>query len=183
MCPHGYHHNGFMATPALGTQEVRLHIVWTALWSHQSAQTVNSEQCIVQKVNVPRGGSSPNPRECSNCLGSGRNIQRITMCPHGYHHNGFMATSALGTQEVTYMCIRMFDLFQDAKNPWKLAICKGLSNNCVKDSNWLFFMGGSSKSLSISWCIIYYFDGHFHCVFGHWKCLKTTTTTLVCQAL
>ena len=31
MCPHGYHHNGFMATPVLGTQEVRLHIVWTAL--------------------------------------------------------------------------------------------------------------------------------------------------------
>ena len=28
------------------------------------------------------------------------NIQRITMCPHGYHHNGFMATPALGTQEV-----------------------------------------------------------------------------------
>ena len=27
MCPHGYHHNGFMATPALGTQEIRLHIV------------------------------------------------------------------------------------------------------------------------------------------------------------
>ena len=22
MCPHGYHHSGFMATPALGTQEV-----------------------------------------------------------------------------------------------------------------------------------------------------------------
>ena len=22
MCPHDYHHNGFMATPALGTQEV-----------------------------------------------------------------------------------------------------------------------------------------------------------------
>ena len=22
-------------------------------------------------------------------------IQRITMCPHGYHHNGFMATPAL----------------------------------------------------------------------------------------
>ena len=70
-----------------------------------SAQTVNSEQCIVQKVNVPRGGSSPNPRECSNCLGSGRNIQRITMCPHGYHHNGFMATPALGTQEVRYIYI------------------------------------------------------------------------------
>ena len=23
VCPHGSHHNGFMATPALGTQEVR----------------------------------------------------------------------------------------------------------------------------------------------------------------
>ena len=24
------------------------------------------------------------------------------MCPHGYHHNGFMATPALGTQESTF---------------------------------------------------------------------------------
>ena len=32
MCPHGYHHNGFMATPALGTQEVSLHIVWTVIY-------------------------------------------------------------------------------------------------------------------------------------------------------
>ena len=24
MCPHGYHHSGSMATPALGTQDVRL---------------------------------------------------------------------------------------------------------------------------------------------------------------
>ena len=31
MCPHGYHHNDFMDTPALGTQEVRVHIVWIAL--------------------------------------------------------------------------------------------------------------------------------------------------------
>ena len=45
MCPHTYHHSGFMATPALGTQDVRF------------------------------------PRECSNCTGSERNIQRITMCP------------------------------------------------------------------------------------------------------
>ena len=28
MCHHGYHHNGFMTSPALGTQEVRLHIAW-----------------------------------------------------------------------------------------------------------------------------------------------------------
>ena len=58
MCPHGYHHNGFMATPALGTQEVHLHIVWIALWSHQSAQTAYSERCIVQIVNVPQKGLS-----------------------------------------------------------------------------------------------------------------------------
>ena len=100
MCPHGYHHSGSMATPALGTRDVRLHIVWIALWSHQSAQTASSEQCIVQKVNVPQGGSPPNPRECSNCTGSERNIQRITMCPHGYHHSGSMATPALGTRDV-----------------------------------------------------------------------------------
>ena len=43
MCPHGYHHSGSMATPALGTRDVRLHIVWIALWSHQSAQTASSE--------------------------------------------------------------------------------------------------------------------------------------------
>ena len=86
MCPHGYHHSGSMANPALGTRDVRLHIVWIALWSHQSAQTASSERCIVQKVNVPQGGSPPNSRECSNCTGSERNIQRITICPHGYHH-------------------------------------------------------------------------------------------------
>ena len=31
MCPHGYHHSGSMATPALGKRDVRLHIVWIAL--------------------------------------------------------------------------------------------------------------------------------------------------------
>ena len=100
MCPHGYHHSGSMATPALGTRDVRLHIVWIALWSHQSAQTASSERCILQKVNVPQGGSPPNPRECSNCTSSERNIQRITMCPHGYHHSGSIATPALGTRDV-----------------------------------------------------------------------------------
>ena len=59
MCPHGYHHSGSMATPALGTRDVRLHIVWIALWSHQSAQTASSERCIVQKVNVPQGALHP----------------------------------------------------------------------------------------------------------------------------
>ena len=103
MCPHGYHHSGSMATPALGTWDVRLHIVWIALWSHQSAQTASSERCIVQKVNVPQGGSPPNPGECSNCTGSERNIQRITMCPHGYHHSGSMATPALGTWDVRFI--------------------------------------------------------------------------------
>ena len=29
MCPHSYHHNGFVATHALGTHGVRLHIAGT----------------------------------------------------------------------------------------------------------------------------------------------------------
>ena len=28
MCPHGYHHNGFMEIPALGTQEVSLVVTF-----------------------------------------------------------------------------------------------------------------------------------------------------------
>ena len=31
-------------------------------------------------------------------------IQRITMCPHGYHHSGSMATPALGTRDVRVWC-------------------------------------------------------------------------------
>ena len=101
MCPHSYHHNGFMQLLNLGHRKYA-YILFErfALWSHQSAQTVNGERCIVQKVNVPQGGSPPNPRGFSNCLGIGQNIQWIAMGPHGYHHNGFMATPALGTQEV-----------------------------------------------------------------------------------
>ena len=35
-------------------------------------------------------------------------IQRITMCPHGYHHSGSMATPALGTRDVRlYIYIRL----------------------------------------------------------------------------
>ena len=33
MYPHGYHHNGFMATPALGTQEVLIHTVLCSIVS------------------------------------------------------------------------------------------------------------------------------------------------------
>ena len=31
MCPHGYHHNGCMETPALGTQEVRFIYIYIFL--------------------------------------------------------------------------------------------------------------------------------------------------------
>ena len=33
MCPQGYHHNDFMETPALGTQEVRVYtscLIWVS---------------------------------------------------------------------------------------------------------------------------------------------------------
>ena len=46
------------------------------------------------------------------------------MCPHGYHHNGFMATPALGTQEVRFIyiyihvnCIRLFREVNFTKQP------------------------------------------------------------------
>ena len=35
-------------------------------------------------------------------------IQRITMCPHGYHHSGSMATPALGTRDVRFIYIYIF---------------------------------------------------------------------------
>ena len=34
MCPHGYHHNGFMETPALGTQEVRFIYTYIHIYIH-----------------------------------------------------------------------------------------------------------------------------------------------------
>ena len=49
MYPPFYHHNGFMASPEL---QYRMYgyILWgrIALWSHQSALNMGSEQCIVQ---------------------------------------------------------------------------------------------------------------------------------------
>ena len=33
------------------------------------------------------------------------------MCPHGYHPSGFMATPALGTQDVRYICIYLHNCF------------------------------------------------------------------------
>ena len=96
MFPHGYHHNGFMETPALGTQEVLLHIVWIALWSHQSAQTANSGQCIVQIVNTTLTNSellyTRNPYSYSHfeifiCIYSvrGKIDQMWTKCIQTYH--------------------------------------------------------------------------------------------------
>ena len=43
MCPPGYHHNGFMATPELGDRMYGYTLQGRiALWSHQGAQTGNS---------------------------------------------------------------------------------------------------------------------------------------------
>ena len=75
----------------------------------KSPECSNCEQWAMHSANSERptkGAPPPNPRECSNCLGSGRNIQRITMCPHGYHHNGFMETPALGTYIYMVIAVR-----------------------------------------------------------------------------
>ena len=91
-------HNGFMATPKLGYRMYG-YTLWgrIALLSYQSAQTLSSEQNVVQVVNVQQGDLPPNPREFSNYMASERNIQRITMCPPGYHHNGLWQLMNLGT--------------------------------------------------------------------------------------
>ena len=34
MCPHGYHHSGSMATPALGTRDVRLIYIYIIISSY-----------------------------------------------------------------------------------------------------------------------------------------------------
>ena len=62
MCPPGYHHNGFMATPELG-HRMYGYTLWgrIASLSHQSAQTASIDECIVQIVNVPQGDSPPDP--------------------------------------------------------------------------------------------------------------------------
>ena len=53
MCPHGYHHNGFMASPALGTQDVRLHIVWKDCIV-ESPVCSNCEQSAMHDANSER---------------------------------------------------------------------------------------------------------------------------------
>ena len=50
MCPHGYHHSGSMATPALGTRDVRLYIykplmTRRAINSEIHLHTPTSRQC------------------------------------------------------------------------------------------------------------------------------------------
>ena len=64
MCPHGYHHSGFMVTPALGPQDVRLHIV--------------GKDCIVE---------SP---ECSSCKqrvmqSADSELHNKTICTRSHH--------------------------------------------------------------------------------------------------
>ena len=43
MCPPGYYHNRFMATPELG-HGVYGSLCWIALWGLESLQTASSEQ-------------------------------------------------------------------------------------------------------------------------------------------
>ena len=48
MCTHGYHHNGLMATSALGTLEARLYeIIYSSnmFWNH-SGRVFKGELCL-----------------------------------------------------------------------------------------------------------------------------------------
>ena len=39
MCPHGYHHSGSMATPVLGTRDVRIYIYYLFLYFYVCLDT------------------------------------------------------------------------------------------------------------------------------------------------
>ena len=43
MCPHGYHHSGSMATPALGTRDVRFIYTYKTQKAPQNKQTKNKQ--------------------------------------------------------------------------------------------------------------------------------------------
>ena len=53
MFRHSYHRNGFMATPARGTQGVRLHIVWKDCFV-KSPECSNCEQWVMYSANSER---------------------------------------------------------------------------------------------------------------------------------
>ena len=46
MCPHGYHHSGSMATPALGTRDVRIYI-----YISQDLRLSLSDYRLIQFIN------------------------------------------------------------------------------------------------------------------------------------
>ena len=96
MCPPGYHHNSFIETHALE------HI----MYSYTLLVTMN--QKVVSKLskecNISRHNWSTTHSAQISQKQDGRNIYVImkTMCPPGYHHNGFMATHALGHMMYRY---------------------------------------------------------------------------------
>ena len=62
MCPHGYHHNGFMETPALGTQEVHIYIyIYIYIYTCRLYKLINlcwSTGCFVKLHFTPRDSST-----------------------------------------------------------------------------------------------------------------------------
>ena len=51
MCPPGYYHNGFVAIRALGTHDVRLHIVSTnETKSAQQIRSVNNRTGVIHDI-------------------------------------------------------------------------------------------------------------------------------------
>ena len=56
MCPHGYHHNGFMATPALGTQEVRFYLIKIYIYISKGLQCALTVITIMVLWQLPHLG-------------------------------------------------------------------------------------------------------------------------------
>ena len=128
MCPHGYHHNGFMETPALGTQEVRLHIVWIALWSHQSAQTANSGQCIVQIVNVPQRGLPTQAKRVLKLSGQWAKYPK---------DNNVLCIIYISVAHIIYYYLGQYKMLKPI--PCAILVAKNLANIFIAISNYRKF--------------------------------------------
>ena len=91
MCPPSYHHNGFVATHALG------HMMYG------STLLVPMNKRVPNKQKKERNISSHKGSTTQRVIKSNRSKMSVyiyvimkTMCPLSYHHNGFVATQAPG---------------------------------------------------------------------------------------
>ena len=96
------------------------------VYINQNASTVDcslvNADAQLSLINIPQGFV---------CVYIWVNIQLITMCPYSYHHNGFMATPALGTQDVRFGLTYTLIILQDILSRRCFSLNKTLNSNSI----------------------------------------------------